>query len=536
MKNVITLIKAIFLNSFRGEGGNKRERINNLLGMLISGGVFAVLFAVMTVFMGPIFAAQGLAAEFLAMIFTASQVIVLIFGTVVLINVMFFSKDAEMLLYLPLKPVTIFSAKIIYVYLTELALSAFMVAVIGTVFGIVCGFAAGYYPLLLLSLPVVPMVPLIIAALLSVPLMYIISFFKNKSVMSSLLLVAIFGIFMYFYMSFFGRLSNIEEGTFTLPAEQIKNSMKYMLPNIALARIVTLSSASYLIDILYVLAFTVGLFFIALLISSFTFRRGMANQLEESRSVSKGGLKFESNSVFKSILIKDAIEIIRNPGLAFYCLFQIIVAPILMVFYSSLLVNGDEIMSEQMFTGIGYLFTVLMVIGVNYTAMSSISREGANFYMMKTLPIPYSLQIKAKVRLADIVTLSGIVLCCAVMILLMNSEILSVILFFGFAVILSGAFNSFLVYLDAKSPKLNWESIAAALKNNKNSFISMGISMAIGLPLFIGNIIINELPQNLQLPFYAGYWLLFYAVAIIMNVAFKKMLANNAERLILQQE
>jgi hypothetical protein len=262
----------------------------------------------------------------------------------------------------------------------------------------------------------------------------------------------------------------------------------------------------------------------------------MANQLEESRSVSKGGLKFESVGVFKSIIIKDAMEIIRNPGLAFYCLFQVVMAPILMVFYSSLLAGGDEVMPQGALTGIGYFFTVLMVIGVNYTALSSISREGSNFYMMKTLPVPYSVQIKAKVRLADIVTAAGIILCCFTMALLMKVDILSVILFFGFGLTLGGAFNSLLVYLDAKRPKLEWESIAVALKNSKNSFISMGLSMAVGLPLFIGNIIISELPQNLRLPFYAGYWLLFYAAAVIMNISFRKMLENNAERLIAAQE
>ncbi len=537
MNNLILLVKSMFLNSFRGEAKKRKGQVSNFVGILISNGIFALLFTVMAVTMGPIFYAQGLAAEFLTIIFLASQIIILIFGTVVLVNIMFFSKDAEFLLYLPIKPAAIFTAKLIYVYLTELLLSAFTVAVTGTAFGIVCGFSFAYYPLLLIALFIVPMVPLIIMALLSVPIMYVISFFKSRQVLSTLMLAAVFGTLMYFYMNFVGGIGNYVEGDITLPVTQIKQALGYMLPNISLARIVTLSSANYLTDILTVLAFTAGLFTIAALISTVTFRRGMASQLEETRSAAKGEIKFEQNSVLKSLILKDFKEIIRSPGLAFYCLFQVFMAPVFISFYGTMGARMGEEMPIAISSGMGYFITVLMVIGINYTAMSSISREGANFNMLKTQPVPYSTQIRAKLMLANMVTTLGIIISFLAFVFLMRADIIQSILFSGFGIIMGSAFNSLLIYMDAKSPKLDWESIAAALKNSKAAFVSMGLSMAVGIPLFAGTIIIASfVPQNLQLPLYAAFWALFYAAAIIMHIAFKRMLENNAERLITIQE
>lgn len=541
MNAIKVLVKSIFLNSFRSEGKKKKGQLNTLVSMLISGGVFAVLFVVMTIAMGPIFKEQGLFAEFLTMIFAASQFIVLIFGTVLMINIMFFSKDAELLLSLPVKPAAIFVAKIFYVYLTELMLSAFMVAVTGVTFGIVCGFGFAYYLLLLLALFIVPMVPLIISALLSIPIMYVISFFKNKSILSTILLIGIFGTFMYFYMNFFGGLSSTGDENFVLPSEAIRQSMSYMIPNISLARIVTLTSLNYLNDVLFVLIATAGLFSITLLISTFTYKKGMSTQLEEARSNIGGELVFTQNSAVKSILLKEVRELIRNPGLAFYCLFQVVMAPIMIAFYGTMDFGTDAEtganLGGSISQGMGFFFVILMVIGINYTALSSISREGTNFNMSKVLPVPYMLQIRAKLLLANIVMLSGLVLSFFSMAFLMQVDILQIILFFGFGLILGSGFNNFLIYLDAKNPKLDWESITVALKNSKASFISVGISMAIGLPFFIGHMMIGLMVSpNLVLWVYAIFWAIFYGIAIFLNFFFRRLLNNNIERMIAEFE
>lgn len=541
MKIFAVLLKSIFINAFRSEGKKKKKQLNGLLSMLISGGVFGLLFVFMTIYIGPIFKSMDLEAEYLTMIFLSSQFIVLIFGTVLMVNIMFFSKDAEMLLSLPIKTNVIFVAKMIYVYLSELMLSAFIVIVTGITFGIVCGFGISYYLLLLPAILIVPMVPLIISALLSMPIMFVISFFKNKSILSIILLTGGFTIFMYFYLNFFGSMGKMGNESFNLPGDAIKQAMQYMFPVISLARIVTLTSADFLFDILIVLAATVGLFLITLLISTFTFKRGMASQLEEAKSNNKGPVEFVVNTAYKSFLIKEVKELIRNPGLAFYCIFQIIMAPIMIIFYGTANFSGntsaDAALNSTINQGFAFFFATLMVIGINYTALSSISREGVNFNMSKTLPAPYSYQIRVKVLLSDIVLFAGLLLSFLSMVLILKINIIQALLFFGFGLILGNGLNHLLTYLDAKDPKLDWESITVALKNSKASLISVLISVAAGLPLTAGMVIIPLLLSGtVMVIVFAVFWAVFYALAILLNFLFRKLLKNNIERLIAQHE
>ena len=242
MSNIIVLIKAMIINNFRSDKKKKNVFSNNYVGMFVSGAIFGLLFVFYTIMLGPYFHSEGLDAEFLTMLFLATQIVILLFGTIFMVNVMFFSKDAEFMLYLPIKPVTVFAAKFLYVYLSELTLSVFVLGISGTAFGIVCGLPFPYYLMLIAATLLVPCVPLIISALLCVPIMFFISFFKNKSVIGIIFLIVIFGALMFGYMMVF---SNLPQGIYdgenvVLPVEQLRNAMKYIFPNIAIARLITL--------------------------------------------------------------------------------------------------------------------------------------------------------------------------------------------------------------------------------------------------------------------------------------------------------
>jgi hypothetical protein len=194
---------------------------------------------------------------------------------------------------------------------------------------------------------------------------------------------------MYLYLSFFTGFSNVESGEFALPGESIRQSLKYFYPNISLARIVALSSPDYTLDILAVIAGTAGLFLVTLIIATFTFQRGMASQLEEAKSSGGGRVEFVQNSAFKSLLLKEIREIIRSPGLAFYCIFQVVFAPLMISIYGNMdfsggtATGGEDIIIKQ---GLSFFFATLMAIGINYTAMSSVSREGVTLICPKRFP------------------------------------------------------------------------------------------------------------------------------------------------------
>jgi ABC-2 type transport system permease protein len=533
MNKALNITIALFKNSLRNTG-ERKGYMSNLMGIFISGLVFGVMFVFFTLQSGPIMHLLGLTAEFLAMVFFAAQIVVLLFGTILMVSAMFFSKDAEFLLSLPVPPSTVFLAKLLYVYISELVLSGFMVLTSGVTYGIVCGFGPLYYILLIPAILLVPMIPLVLSSLISIPLVFVISFFKNKGALTVIILIALFGVGMYYYFKFFSNIGGSDGMAF--PLEEYSRAIGYLLPDIALARIVTLTSEGYASDVLMVLLFSAGLLAVSTLVSIFTYKRGVSAQLEQTKVSSSGKIEYTENSVLKTLIVKDAKEIIGNPGLAFYCLFQLVIAPIIIVFYNSMFFKS---MAEGADPWVGFSISVIMlfllVIGMNYTALTTISREGKNFHIMKSLPLPLSVHLKAKLILADAITLAGIVISIATMLILIPQLIIDIALFFLFCVIFGIGYNRFLVFIDAKYPKLDWENIVMALKNSRNSLLSMGVCMLIGVVFFTGYLLINILAIDKVL-FFTLFWAFFLILAIALNYFFTRLLYNNFEKLVNQIE
>ncbi|MDD4003463.1 MAG: hypothetical protein PHE12_04625 [Clostridia bacterium] len=541
MSKIIVLIKAMVINTFRSDKKKKNMFSNNYVGMFISGAIFGLMFVFYTIMLGPYFHKEGLDAEFLTMLFLATQIVILLFGTVFMVNVMFFSKDAEFMLYLPLKPVTVFAAKFLYVYLSELTLSVFVLGISGIAFGIVCALPIYFYILLIAAIMLVPSVPLIISSLLCVPIMFFISFFKNKSVFGIIFLILMFALLMFGYMMIF---SNLPQGVYdgeniALPVEQLREVMKYILPNIALARIITLTSIDIGLDIVYVVLLTLGLFAVSLLISVFTYKKGMSAQLESISNKSDRELSFSQNSLVKSFFLKDFREILRNTGFAFYCLFSVITAPVMIVFFGVMMqseVTGD-LTGAIAIEGTAFMMTIMLVAGMNYAALSSISREGKNFYMLKTLPVTFKTHARAKILIADSILLTGLILSGIAIVAMLKVNILQVILFMGFGLILGDGLNKLMLYLDAKNPKLEWDNIAMAIKNSKGALITMFSSMGIGIAFMVSYIIVQTLvPSNILIIGYLIMWAVFYGLAIGLNYWFNKLCYDNVERLIANYE
>lgn len=543
MKNIITLTKSLFLNSFRGGNGKKKIGIStNLIGMAVAGGIFGIMFVVMTVFLGPILHENNLDAEFVTMLYIVAQIIVLLFGTVMLISIMFFSKDAEFLLSLPLKTNHIFIAKIFYVYITELAFAAFIVGVSGITYGIMASLGFSYYVMLLLSILFVPILPLLLSALVSIPVMYVVSFLKGKAVFTTVAFVVIFGVLMYFYMNMFNFIDDGSGDTVIDISGQlaaIKQSMSVMYPNISMARIVTLQSANYLFDGGVVAVFSAGLLLLTLAVTTFTFKRGMSTQLESGGNSASGDkIEFEESSTYKTILTKELREIIRSPGLAFYCIYQTVIAPLIIYFYSKML-TGDSMDSPEisglLSTAMSFFIMILLVGGVNYTALSSVSREGQNFYMAKTLPVPFKFQLTIKIRLSDIVTLISIIACAVVFVIMGNPNFLQILMFSGFMMIYCNAINYRLTYADVKNPILDWDSITVALKNHKAIYMSMLISFLTALPLVGGyaaiSVMLDAQPATQAIVF-AAFWVVMYGFAILLNYFSRKRFNENVDTLI----
>ena len=105
-------LKYYVLPSF--EGKKSKARFVGVIALMCVAFLAPLVLICMTLwFAAQTMLAMGMGAEMLAAVFTMAQIMVLMLSAFTYINSMFFAKDNEIVLNMPLRGVEIFSAKLI---------------------------------------------------------------------------------------------------------------------------------------------------------------------------------------------------------------------------------------------------------------------------------------------------------------------------------------------------------------------------------------------------------------------------------------
>ena len=208
MKNkVISLTKVIFKNSFqnmetaKSNNENKQKRTTGMVILYIF--MFLYLAGIIAVF------SNGLIKElmainqeqmFLGLILLGIAIFILIQSIFSAINLLYYSKDNEYILPLPIKPSQIVAAKTNVLLITEY----FIVGIIGLVplviYGILTSAGILYFISMLIVLIAFPIIPVLISSLLVLIVMSFAKFTKNTNRFQ--LIATIFILIVVFALSF----------------------------------------------------------------------------------------------------------------------------------------------------------------------------------------------------------------------------------------------------------------------------------------------------------------------------------------------
>ena len=485
MSKYLLLIKTLFRQQFRLDKSNKSSKsakIGVYIAVALSGVILIPLIGFSTWNMAKIAVQYQLEQEFLSIIFMGIQVLTLIFGTIMLVNTMFFSRDNEYLSVLPIKPQTIFFSKLFYVIVNELMLAGTLGAVAVIILGIVGKLGVAFYILGLISIVMSALLPLLVSSLLLFPLMYIMSYIKRSTTLSSILSVVAFVGFMAIYMYFIGNVESVIDPTDpNAIILMIQNFGQMLFFNYSLAGVVMLSEG-----LVRNLLITLGVYGIAFVVtyfmSSIVYKRGLVMQSEKSETkVKKVG--YQQISLLSSLIKKDFKEMKRDTSVLFQCGMSAIMAPIMiaLVFgltYKDMGIDGEA--ASVLVNTIGVFFIIFMTIGTNIAATSAITRENRCFYIMKLIPVPYEMQIKAKQYLAVTIAGVGIILGTIVCMIFGMHILLGICLIIN-CLLLAYGFSAFQIKLDLDRPKLNWDNFAHAVKNSRASLLTMLVTMVVSL-------------------------------------------------------
>ena len=431
---------------------------------------------------------MDMVASAIASIMFLSEIIVMFFAVMSSISVLFFAKDTELLMALPVTGLDIFLSKLTTVYLLHLGLALLIQLPVVLVMGIGAAIkSAGFYILGILGIILTPFIPMFIISIIAVPLGYVISYFKRNNIIGTIIVLFLFGGFFagYYYLIF--AMQNTAQGG-SLNMESIQSAMKIMsyiiYPNTYLANSMVTSGLEAFKNFGIFFAIIAGLAAISITISAFLYKGSARRGLE---SGSKGNGKVKDNQVqspAQSLVLRDLKSCLGETSGAINYLMGLVIVPIVMIMMSLIYGGDNQPGGSAPVITIAVSLAMVFGCGMNYFAIVAFSREGRQMDVLKMLPVPDKMVVNQKIALASLYTLlMTLVLIFSMFIAKVHYVIVIMTVLSVF--IAGNAVNVIVINFDLKSPNFVWNTNKELFKNNSKSLASL----VLALPLLLVSVI-----------------------------------------------
>lgn len=484
--------------------------------------------------------AAGMLDSLLASIMLAAQIMVLFFGVVTFLAVMYFSKDNEFLLSLPVKPVEIYLTKLLMVYLSHFAISTLILLPVFITTAIAAQITTvSYYIFAILGIFLVPMMPLLLVSIIALPLAYIVNYFRKNATLATIVGMVVFiGLFAAYFVGIMSIQNSIPTDDGTINIDGMKNVLRVMslisYPGLMLSRAM-LGIGNVAANASIFFGIVIGAAIISIGLSVLLYRKSATKFLEVGVKKGKAKQMKVSGSQLWTLIKRDLKSLTRDTSLAFNSFMGILLSPIVIGIMCSSMgsamgsVEGNSTMNaEIMNIATASLMAIIMLISTNYIAMLPISREGDKFYMIKYMPITPKTYIKSKLLLADIYVVVGSVLSS------IGLFVTGVKVYNGIAFIICIAcyglgMNGFMVNRDIKNPNLHWINIREITKRNYSIMPTMIIDIVTGLVLMFAGVMLGILGTKIGDWCYLIYWGIVLLLSLAVYILFRKRLYDKLE-------
>lgn len=444
--------------------------------------------------------------QFFGILFFVMQAVSLIFGTATVLKNLYMSKENELLIVFPVSFNQLYLSKILILYISELIFNLVYIVPILMSLGVI-GVQAGYVGVLyfvgvIILAPFLPIFPLALAVILSIPAMYIIKFFRKRQLISSIfILIGVVTLFI-LYMSIVPKIT----GAFNIAEKQMETSFKV---NLGIRRIgekipiyfwlansfLNLSKIYY--QLIYILI-VFGMFLLAAVVIK-PFFKSIVLTGNESTQIKGIRKSFKVRSQFAELLITQFRMLFRSPNYIFDFLLFPLLMPIITIAYDKLLFS---IVVNQMGKGLIVASHVLVIGIITFIGSSisstAVSRDGAMNYFIKSSPVSYYKQTIVRIIFNLIINFASILLTTCLCLILKIAEP-SVIILAGVAVFVMSIGHVCQAFdWDLRNPTLKWYDSNEIQTVSKNTTKTITLGIVLSLIMFL---IMALLYHNLILGF-----------------------------------
>lgn len=446
--------------------------------------IFAFGYLAYYIYYGASFTLKGLTEMgiehiILVAIMTLSS-IYLIFKTIIKVNkTLFNAKDYSFLLSLPIKKSTIIASKIFILYFANLIfLSFFMIPTyIAYIIGV--GPSLYFHFNFFVSLIFIPLIPTVIGGIIGGIFTAIMSRFKYKNLAN--ILINLGFIFVIYYFSF--KSQNMNAIDLAMLSESLVNKLNSIYP---LAKIYSeIIQNNGIIHLFLFIGISLGIFelFKYIVEKYFDIINSKLNDVTIN-NVYKDKL-IKSSSPLKSLYKK---ELKRYVSSSLYVLNTAIGCILLIVSIILLFIVGgerlDAILNIPDFSKI-FMTKGPLMFGVfaslSCTTHSSISLEGKNLWILKSLPVNITQIFFAKIMINLTIIIPTILISSIALTIGMHLSFLNFLVLLFTPIVYAIFISGLGLLINLFFPIFDWVNEIKVIKQSMASFLTLMLGMAISI-------------------------------------------------------
>lgn len=449
-------------------------------------------------------------AVFVNLGFTAVLSFILMQTLFTSINLLFFSKDIEYLLPLPLKPQKIIMAKLNCLIINEYIICSILLVPILLMYGIIMKLSLFFYVLSLGIILLIPILPVVIVSLVITIVMKFTNIIRNKDfvqyVTVALSIILILGVQ---FLSVFGneQITDVQLANMLIEANGLVEvySKFFITLKPIMQCILNYYNIQGIFNFVILIAESFVAYFVITSIMAKMYIKTVTNTSiattgKNKKNVAKKYL-FKKNKVSISYIKKEFKILIKNPVFLMQCVIPSILFPLIMILptYMSFKNTNSEMLDLKYIisnatnttTGIATIISVIIFFFLlNFISVTAISRDGKSATFMKYIPIKLEKQCFYKIMPGIILNTIPVIYVIAFLKIIVpqieNYHLLYIILT---TTLINIYTNYMLILIDLKRPKLHWTTEYAVVKQNMNMLFEMIIYVfEIIFILILGNL------------------------------------------------
>ncbi len=337
----------------------------------------------------------------ITVIFTIMVLLQTIAVTWSLTKSMYYSKDNPILLVLPCKHTYVYLSKLVVFYLYELIRNFSFMIPLFVSYGIICSFPIVYYPWLIFCFVFISMIPVLVGAILSIPVMWFYNFFRNYKRLQFTCLLLLIGLVTLSVVKIIGLIpANIDlVATWRITYWEIQDLLTKFIKDFSIFHSVVTMMVGKM-DNLELILFagndflTLGLIILSVivlfLLGFITVRPlfyAMASKPFEYTKKKHKIKKNKEHGKICSILRTETLLTFRNSDRVFTNIGLLISMPILIFFLNKIFSAMDtRLLGNNLTIAFNILIILLISLSSNAYAASVFSKDGKSSYLIKVQP------------------------------------------------------------------------------------------------------------------------------------------------------